>query len=294
MPEYSVSDDRYASDKDILSVQDFYNTLGWKKGAWGDYFDYTLFSDQRDVARSYKQQYAERIFPFLNKQGKYLLDIASGPVYQEVNKQYGKNFEYRICMDISVEALKGAQQNLKDHQAYFIVGDITNIPLRDNCCDNVMSNHTLYHVPRHKQPTAVQELVRVCAPGSKVIISYNWGWHSMIMNISLFPFRLIRFVRRLQKIYLPESVNKQSGAGLYFYSHSPGFFIRNKPESCKLEFSVLNTLHEDFIKIYLSRGKWSRKFLDFLLKLENRYPKFFGKHGAFGLMVYQKISSSNA
>ncbi len=292
MPEYSVSDTKETSDEDILSVKAFYDSFGWKKSDDGKYHDNKLFIDQRAVASEYREVCSKRLGRFLEKGGEYLLDIASGPVYQENNKAYSQHFKWRICIDISIQALKEAQQNLKDYNVIFIVGDITNIPLKKGSCTKVISQHTLYHVPKAKQAEAIHELIRVAQPGKdRVIISYNWGWHSLLMNIALFPSRLVRLLKRLKKIFIPQSTKAKTASKLYFYSHSPGYFKKIKPVNSKVSFTVLRTLHENFIKLYLSTGKGSQRFLNWLLTLENKYPAFFGKHGAFGLIVFQKTAA---
>lgn len=288
MPEYCFSNASYTSDKDILSVKDFYNGFGWNKNDEGKYYDAKMFIDQRDVAQEYKTLTNKRVSSLFAEKGKFLLDIASGPVYQQDYQEFGKNFEYRVCIDISIQALKEAQKNLHAYKAFFIVGDATNIPLKTECIDQVVSMHTVYHIPKQKQIEAVHEMARVCKAGSKAVIVYNWGWHSMLMNLSLFPFQVVRFVKRVQKIYFPQSVNKKSEAGLYFYSHSPAYFRNRVPENCTMRISVLKTIHENFIKHYIRKNKASENFLAWLYRTENKFPEFFGKNGAFCLIILDK------
>jgi ubiquinone/menaquinone biosynthesis C-methylase UbiE/uncharacterized protein YbaR (Trm112 family) len=274
LPDYAISDTPYNPDKDIQSVREFYDSFGWKKDEKEKYYDDALFIDQREVAAEYKARCTSRINDHLQKKGNYLLDIASGPVYQDIYKQFAKNFECRICIDISIEALKEAQKNLKDYPAVFLLGDITNIPLKNESCSNVVSMHTLYHVPKDKQAVAVHELVRVCEVDSDVLIAYNWGWQSFLMNITLFPSRFLRLIRRLKKIYRPKTTNKKSEAGLYFFSHSYRYFQRIKPTNSKVRFTVLRSLHENFIKLYLGHNKRSENFIRWIEKMEHKAPCF--------------------
>ncbi len=291
MPEYALSDRKVRSNEDVLKVQEFYNRFGWTKSADGKYQDNKLFIDQRNnVGDNYKLATFNRINRLLERGGDYLLDIASGPAYQEHYKAFGAKFKTRICCDISIEALREAQKNLADYNALFVIGDITNIPLKDGVCDSVISMHTLYHVPKGKQAEATHELVRVAKSGSdRVVISYNWGWHSLLMNVALFPSRLLRLVKRIQKIVAPSTVDKESMSALYFYSHSPAFFRRHQPPKSSMRFTALRSLHENFIMQYLSDGPRSERFLNWLTRKEDKHPEFFGRQGAFGLIVYDKL-----
>lgn len=157
-----------------------------------------------------------------------------------------------------------------------------------------MSIHTLYHVPKDRQLTGMNELVRVCKTNANIVIAYNWGWHSMLMNLALFPNRIVRLFGRMKKIVLKKTrkANNNSNTGLYFYSHSRAFFKRHKPANTKLSFSVLKSLHKDFIDLYLGNTERSRRFLDRVYTLESKHPSFFGKHGAFPLIILEKTAEN--
>ncbi len=289
LPQYAITSLDVKEHADIESVRAFYDQFGWVKNKEDKYNDNKLFVDQRHVADEYRSLTTKRVNNFLNSSGKYLLDIASGPVYQGEYQEFSRNFEYRICVDLSIRALQEASRNLPEHHGIFILGDISNIPLKDNSCDNVVSMHTLYHVPKEKQAKAMHEMVRVCQPGSKVVIAYNWGWHSTLMNIALFPTRIVRLFQRLKKIlFKKENQDKSSLKQLYFFSHRPSFFRKNAPQNAELEFNIQKSLHENFIKLYLGESRRSRKILQSIYNYESKYPRFFGKHGQFPLITITK------
>jgi len=293
LPQYAITSIHAEANKDIESVRSFYDQFGWVKNPDNKYNDNKLFVDQRHVADEYRSKTTKRVNNFLNSSGKYILDIASGPVYQEEYKEFSRNFEYRICIDLSIRALQEASQNLEPNHGIFILGDISNIPLKANSCDNVVSMHTLYHVPKEKQAIAIHEMVRVCQPDSKVIIAYNWGWNSILMNIALFPTRIIRLFGRVIKLLgRGKKQDESSLKKLYFYSHGRRFFRRNKPSDSVLEFNIQKSLHENFIKLYLGENRRSKKFLKSLFELESKYPSFFGKYGQFPLITLTKKGNS--
>jgi uncharacterized protein YbaR (Trm112 family) len=295
LPEYAITSLEYHTDDNILSVKSFYDRFGWKKTEDGKYNDNKLFVNQEKAAGKYLLMTTKRVNHFLKENGTYLLDIASGPVYQTEYIRFSKNFKYRICIDISLTALEEAKKNLNGQNGFFILGDITNIPLRNESCDNVISMHTLYHVPKQKQILGINELVRVSKTNANIVIAYNWGWHSMLMNFALFPTRLGRLFGRANKLLFKKSINtaNDSESGLYFYSHSKNYFVKHKPENTKIRFSVLRSLHHNFIRLYLSNNDRSKLFLDRIYELEDKYPTFFGKHGAFPLIIIEKLSLTN-
>lgn len=286
LPEYAFTEITEKSHRETAAVQAFYDESGWKKNEEDRYIDNKLFVDQRSIADEYRLESTRRVNRFFEG-GKYLLDIASGPVYQPEYQEFSEPFECRICIDISIRALKEAQQNLAGQKAFFILGDITRIPLRSGICDGVVSMHTLYHVPKERQALGVNEMVRVCKEGRNVVIAYNWGWHSMLMNIALFPSRLIRLIKRLTKS-LGKKEDNSTVQSLYFYSHSRSYFRKNTPKEAELQFYIQKSLHENFIKLYLGENVRSKSFLKWLFKQEDKHPHFFGKHGAFPLLVFRK------
>lgn len=294
LPEYAYMTDSQDSvtDSKILEVQAFYDQFGWKKDEGESYNDNKLFIAQHSLSDQYHLETTRRVNQHLASKGTYLLDIASGPIYQKEYLEFSQNFTYRICIDISIEALLDAQRNLKDQKGFFILGDITNIPLRSDSCDSVMSLHTLYHVPSHKQADGFRELVRVCKVDGKVVIAYNWGWHSMLMNITLLPSRAVNYLKRITRKYFKKGEGFSTPQDLYFYAHGPGFFKKHKPKNASMQFTVLRTLHDNFLRFYIREGLGGKKLLDMVTRMEEKYPKWLGRHGAFTLIVLKKESPS--
>lgn len=293
LPEYAFNllDQETETDSKILEVQSFYDQFGWKKDDSESYNDNKLFIAQHTLSDEYHLETTRRVNQHLSPKGTYLLDIASGPIYQKEYLEFSQNFTYRICIDISIEALLDAQRNLKDQKGFFILGDITNIPLRSNSCDSVMSLHTLYHVPAHKQADGFRELVRVCKVAGKVVIAYNWGWHSMLMNVTLLPSRAVNYLKRITRKYFKKGEGFSTPQDLYFYAHGPGFFKKHQPKNATMKFTVLRTLHDNFLRFYIREELGGKKLLDQVTRLEEKYPSWLGRHGAFTLIVLEKTAA---
>src|SRR5690606_33371717 len=95
--------------------------------------------------------------------GTFLLDVASGSVPNDEYLTFSDRYAARICMDFSIQAMKEAATRLKG-QGIFIQGDMTSLPLADNCIDSVISMHTVYHIPQQEQTKAVKESFRILKP----------------------------------------------------------------------------------------------------------------------------------
>jgi SAM-dependent methyltransferase len=270
----------------VRGVQAFYEDYGWQRDEAGRFHDSVLFIEQKNAVAQYYETTMERLHQFLEPKGTYLLDIASGPVFQPENQALSRNFDKRICIDITFRALVEARRNIGDDKGIFIHGDITNIPLAEGVCDNAMSIHTLYHVPQELQEKAVRELFRVTKPGANVIILYNWAWHSWLMNVLLLPVRVVKAFKRLYRYLTVSASERWLSGGLYFYPHPPGWFERlAHAMQARLSFHSLTSIHQDFVKYYVHDGFGGAALLRAVLKLEARFPRYLGRHGAFGYIV---------
>jgi SAM-dependent methyltransferase len=155
-------------------VQEFYDNIGWDKSDDG-FSDASIYEDLRPVAAEYIQRCHQRVKQHLPDSGRYLLDVASGPV------QYDDYVE--------------ARRRLGDKGLY-VVADIANLPFADNTFDGVVSLHTIYHVPAAEQEKAFNEIHRVLAPERPAVVVYSWGARSPLMLLSLMPFQVWNWLSR--------------------------------------------------------------------------------------------------
>lgn len=242
--------------------------------------------DFRDVSSDYIRNSFTKAKKYLNPKGKYLLDIASGPIGLKEYVDLSENFEIRICADISVNALIQAKHNFSHKNGIYICADITNIPLKENICDSVLCQHTLYHIPKNEQKTAVEEMYRVTKPDCKIAIVYSLFYHSWFMNISLFPVQLYRIARHFAgKVYVSLFNSKPR---LYFYPHSLGWFKRTFAFSSKMEFYCWRSTNKYFLNLYIHKWFFGEKLLEKLKKSEDRYPKFWGRFGEYPVIKIRK------
>jgi ubiquinone/menaquinone biosynthesis C-methylase UbiE/uncharacterized protein YbaR (Trm112 family) len=204
-------------------VQEFYDRIGWKKVDEKTYSDASQFEDLRSVSSDYISSCHRRVTRYIQRSGKYILDAASGPVQYEEYLAYSKHYDYRICVDISLLALKEASRKI-GKKGLFIQANITNLPLAENCVDAIVSLHTIYHVQSEDQFMAFRELHRVLKPGATAAIVYSWGWRSPLMAFMLLPFAVLRWplrLLRLLKARRTKPVGTTNEPTLYFFAIDP-------------------------------------------------------------------------
>lgn len=294
LPQYAVyigagTDTRSAISFDKKRVLDYYNQINFEtNNSLQIYEDWKKWTDNRETTKEYLGHCFSRVSKYYPNSGKYFLDIASGPVSFKEYIDLSGNYEYRICIDISVNTLIQARFNLErsGKKGIFICGDITNIPLRENVCDAVISQHTLYHIHKDEQKNAVNELYRVAKPGAKIVIVYSWFYHSWMMNITLNVFQLYRIARHVAgKIYVKLFKSKPR---LYFYAHSPAWFKRTFDFSDQIEFFCWRSTNIYFLKFYIHNWFFGKRILKWLAGIEDKHSRFMATFGDFASIVITK------
>ncbi len=272
---------------DKKRVFDYYNDLNvFISDELNVQTDSAKWVDYREVSRDYIRNSLSNSAEFIPSEGEYFLDIASGTVGFREYVELSKNFKTRICVDISYPSLLHAKQNMKGQDTLFICGDITNIPLKENVCDVVVSHHTLYHVPKDEQANGVNEMYRVTKPGKKVLIIYSFFYHSWLMNLTLLPVQFYRIARHFAgKIYV-RLFNKTPR--LYFYPHSRRWFKTNFSFSENIEIYNWRSLNKFFLNVFVHKNFGGKKLLDYISKLEKTKSKFMGSIGEYATIVIKK------
>lgn len=292
LPVYAfyIGDDKDLRDKMVFDkerVFKYYNEITYDiKNGKKIYKDSPKWVDFRDVASKYIRNSFTKAKKYLNPSGKYLLDIASGPIGFKEYLDLSENFEYRICADISVNALIQAKLNYSPKKGIYICADITNIPLQENSCDSVLCQHTLYHIPKNEQKNAVNEMYRVTKPKSNIAIVYSLFYHSMFLNITLFPIQIYRVARHIAgKIYVRLFNSKPR---LFFYPHSLRWFKKSFEFGRDIEFYCWRSTNKYFLNVYIHKWFFGEKLLELLRRSEDKYPKFWGRFGEYPLILIKK------
>lgn len=233
----------------MKSVKDYYDKTGWTKQK-GKYVDALSFTTSRGT--DYKKACNNRLIEMIGSPD-LLLDVACGaaPFASKAQKQ--------LCIDFSITAVTEAKKNKPD--GLFVLGDITSLPLKDNCVTDTVSMHTIYHVHKDKQEAAIKEIVRVTK--NKCYVVYNAGKHAKLVNILSLPLQLWNWSEK--------RINPNSKRNIYFYAHSYKWLERFG------EIKTYRLLNENCVKLY-------SKLLWLVSKFEMRLPK----HSYHPLLIIDK------
>jgi ubiquinone/menaquinone biosynthesis C-methylase UbiE/uncharacterized protein YbaR (Trm112 family) len=266
-------------------VQDFYNQRGWHTDEAGNYEDAVIFEDLRDVSKEYLKKCHDRVSRFLNSSGKYMLDAASGALQYKDYLQYSANYKYRVCVDLSFQALSEVKRKLGD-KAVCVLCDMTNMPFKDDVMDGFVSLNTVYHIPKDEQVTAIKELYRVLASNGKGVVVYDWYKHSPWMNFWLLPFRGAVFIKnRIGDAFRKIGGSKTQHKMLYFYAHNYDYFKNNLPP---FKLKVWRSVSVPFMKAYIHPWLFGKQILNWLYNKEENEAEKCGLKGEYPMLVFEK------
>lgn len=272
------------------AVQEFYDEFGWKKEAEG-YKDTLTFEDRRPVA----DQYWKRCHLRLNKYlpgGDYLLDVASGSIPNDEYLTYHRYYRLRICMDFSILALKEASLRLKG-KGIFILGDITNIPLRENCIDGLISMHTVYHVPLGEQTKAVEETYRVLSDKGQAVIVYSWkkaGLMRLAFSLWKPVLTAYKWLKGEKKIQQPFRSDERPD--LFVQQQNHDWFVREVRRRFNARLRVYSAISRSFSNTFIREKAFGRQLSGIIYFLENAFPKLMGRWGQYPVFIIRKAENA--
>ena len=197
-------------------VRDFYDGKGWHADTSGPdavYADAQLWEDLRPCAAAYVSACRHKVLEYLPETGERILDAGSGPIQYLEYLDYSRGFAKRVCVDISERALAEARNKLGDRGDY-VQASLLELPFPSDHFDAAVSLHTIYHIDRDRQETAVRELIRVLQPGASAVVVYA--------NPDRLAARLMRLAERRRD---PEP------GPIYFFAHPLSWWERFSDEA---------------------------------------------------------------
>jgi SAM-dependent methyltransferase len=283
-------------------VREFYDQVGWQETSEGLYQN-ARYEDLRPVSREYIHRCHLRVARHLKPGGKYLLDAGSGPIQYPEYLEYSRGYSARVCLDISIVALKEARQRIGDHQAgghgLFVVADVARLPFKGKAFDGEVSLHTIHHLPAEEHDRAYGELYRTLAPGGSAVVVNGWD-HPPLMALLSAPLRWRKSLALLARRWLGKPVNPQGGnaakdgrkagepKGTYVSKNSAAQLKRTVGASMPLEIWVWRSVSVRFMRAAIRPRLGGRRLLRLLFWLEERFPHFFGENGQYPLIVIRK------
>jgi ubiquinone/menaquinone biosynthesis C-methylase UbiE len=273
------------------SVRQFYDRTGWKKNHDGFFADAARFEDLRSVSREYRHVCHLRVKRYLRKDGgRFLLDVASGPVQYPEHRSYSDGYDFHICGDISLSALREAKSRL-GYAGKYVQCDITRLPFKSMTIDGVVSLHTIYHVPAQEQAAAFEEVVRVLKQDCRAVVVYDWANHSFLMNIATAPRLAKKAFQRIFSVLRKKKQGEESiqaDAKLYFHPHGHSWVRRNLVSRYNMDIVVWRSVSVPFLRMYVHNRLFGNLFLRIVYKLEEAFPNILGRIGAYPMFVFYK------
>lgn len=241
---------------------------GWR-------YEYAIiFEDLRIMSADYLKDCYKRVKRYLNNTDTYMLDAGSGALQHSDYLKYSDNYKYRICADLSFQGLQECKRKLVD-KAICILCDLTKLPIKNGIADRFVSLNVIYHIPKDEQINAISEMYRVIANSGKGVVVYDWYKHSILINVTLVPFRAFEFFKHRIKTLFAEAAGKgKPQKMLYFYAHPYEYFIKNMPMPFKL--AVWRSVSVPFMRVYLHLFLFGKQLLKLLWNWEEKYPEYTG------------------
>lgn len=266
-------------------VREFYDEIGWQQEADGNYQN-ARYEDLRPVSAEYIQRTRLRVNAALIQTGKFLLDAGSGPVQYDDYLTYSQGYEKRVCLDISIQALREARARIGEH-GLFVVADLANLPFKADSFDAEVSMHAIHHLALEEHPRAYTEMYRVLKPGRSAAVVN--GWHEPLLSRLAEP--LIGLMRRFsgksakqKKNWLEES----DPAGTFVRKMTPEWLKREVGSQMPLEIRPWRSLSTRLLRWFVHPRLGGRLFLRLVFRLEEIFPRFFGENGQYPLIVIRK------
>jgi len=291
-------------------VKQFYDQIGWKL-VGADLYQNARYEDLRPVARQYIHNCHLRVMRHLSPSGRFLLDAGSGPVQYPEYLEYSRGYGYRVCADISLTALQEARKRLGERGLY-VVADVANLPFEAEVFDGVVSLHTIHHLPEDEHLGAFRELYRVLAQGKKAVVVNGWS-ASRWMN---YFEPLIRAANRLRHVFARlgwtvaetgdeandapgrQGVRPRKGEsapkGTFTNKHDAEWVRKEVGRYMPVEILVWRSVTVRFMRALIHPRLGGRVLLRLIYALEERYPRYFGEHGKYPLIVIQKPEEADS
>ncbi len=266
-------------------VREFYDEIGWQQEADGNYQN-ARYEDLRPVSAEYIHRTRLRVNQGLMPTGKFLLDAGSGPVQYDEYLTYSQGYEKRVCLDISIQALRAARERIGEH-GLFVVADVAHLPFKADAFDGVVSMHTIHHLALEEHPRAYGELYRTLKPGRTGVVVN--GWHEPPLIRAAEP--LIGLMRRLAGKGAKKKkdwLNAEDPEGTFIAKLTPQWLKREIASKIPLEIRPWRSLSTRILRWFIHPRLGGRRLLQFVFWLEGVFPTFFAENGQYPMIVMKK------
>ena len=259
------------------SIREFYDETGWN--LVGDTTTDAIINENfNEVASEYVHKIRNRIREELGS-GRNLLDIGCGPIQYPEYLDYSRNFDKRVCVDLSKKALNIAKSKIGEHGAFF-VGDYLDIKTGYEPYGGATLVNVLYHVDILDQEKMIRKILSELEIGAALVVVYS--------NPKSFSSRLnviLVFIKRLLRLlFQRKNFNSQSNP-IYFRRHNLDFWQLFQDES-SVKIRAWRTFTPAIEKVLFRRFFMGQRILKLLYKIEDY--KFWAKIAEYQIITLNK------
>jgi ubiquinone/menaquinone biosynthesis C-methylase UbiE len=279
-------------------VRAFYDQVGWKTVGDGVYQN-ARYEDLRPVSREYIHRCHLRVNRHLASSGDLLLDAGSGPVQYPEYLTYSANYKHRVCLDISILALKEARTRLGEH-GLFVVADVANLPFKPEAFDGLVSLHTLHHLPLPEQKKAYADFLRVLKSNRTAVVVNGWT-DSPLMQFAKPWVRFMEWVGKtisgqhgedkktiLKSACFGVEPPRKEPTGTFIKKFSPDWMQSEIAPLAKYEIFCWRSVNVRYLRAIVHGVLAGKLYLKLLYRFEEWFPRFYGEKGQYPLIVLHK------
>lgn len=274
-------------------VQDFYNRVGWQRIS-DQLYQNAIYEDLRPVSSEYIHKCHLRVNRHIKPGGRFLLDAGSGPVQWPEYLTYSESYRFRICLDISMIALKEARQRLGE-KGFYVVADITNLPFASNVFDGVVSLHTLHHLTLADQKIAYFDIHRVLLPEAAAVVVNGYSISPLMQRFN----RLMALGEKLcvrdgskgnrkdEGVNQVTKTNQEPVRGTFVEKNSYDW-IKETLKDLQFEIFPWRSVSVRFLRSLIHASLGGKSWLRLLYWLEERFPSWFARNGQYPMVIIYK------
>lgn len=288
-----------SNDQIKQEVRNFYDQVGWNLESDG-FYQNARYEDLRPVSQEYIQKCHARINRHLVRPGKFLLDAGSGPIQYPAYLTYMEGYQFRVCVDISIVALKEARKRITTRGLY-VVCDVANLPFKSNIFDGIVTLHTLHHLKIEEQRKAFRSLHRVLNSGKNLVIVNGWTesylmkkWFWLVKSMEYFQGLINKIlgkkpidkdVKTIKSADQNNPIKKTTGT---FVEKLTADWLKKELADMNIKILVWRSVSVRFLRAVIHPKLAGKLWLNILFNLEEKYPEYFGVNGQYPLIVIQK------
>jgi len=273
-------------------VRRFYDRIGWQKVSEG-FYQNAQYEDLRPVSHAYIHKCHLRVNRHLRHSGKYLLDAGSGPIQYPEYLTYSEGYQYRVCLDISIVALKEARERIGAEKGFFIVADVANLPFKEGVFDGIVSLHTLHHLPAADYIPAFHALKWVLKPGATAVIVNGWSASDFVDFFRRPMLLMERFLhsdtnKPGKNDVTDKSEEEKKPSGTFVHKLDAVGLRKQLGVEFPIDIRVWRAVSVRFLRAMIHPLLLGRLWLWILYNMEELFPVYFGEKGQYPLIIFTK------